>query len=43
VTIPKIIIQDIWHGNCTVLVDGEEPIMTNNWTDTENTYISFTH
>jgi len=43
VTIPKIIIQDVWDGNYTVLVNREGPIMMNNWTDTENTYIYFTY
>ena len=43
VTIPKIIIQDMWHKNYKVLVDGEDPLITNNWTDTESTYIYFTY
>ena len=42
VTIPNVIIQDLWSSNYTVLVDGKKAI-TNNWTDTENTYIYFTY
>jgi len=41
VTIPNIIVQDLWQGNYRVLVDGEEPIMVNNWTDGTYTYIYF--
>jgi len=41
ITIPNIIVQDLWQGNYRVLVDGEEPIMTNNWTDGTYTYIYF--
>ena len=41
VTIPNIIVQDLWQGDYRVLVDGEEPIMTNNWTDGTYTYIYF--
>ena len=43
VTIPNIIIQDLWQGNCTVLVDEQPPSNIRNWTDTENTYIYFTY
>ncbi len=42
VTIPNIIIQDMWQGNYTVLVNGD-PWHFTNWTDTENTYIYFTY
>jgi len=42
VTIPNIIIQDMWHGNYTVLINDELWPFT-NWTDTENTYIYFTY
>jgi len=43
VTIPNVIVQDLWEGNYTVLVDGEAPLDIRNWTDTENTYIYFTY
>ena len=43
VAIPKIIVQDWWQGNYTVLVNREEPIMMNNWTDGTYTYIYFTY
>ena len=43
VTIPNIIIQNMWQGNYTVLVDGEKPLDVRNWTDNTNTYIYFTY
>jgi len=44
ITIPNIIVEDLWHGNYTVLLNGE-PWPFRNWTDTENTYIylNYTH
>ena len=42
-TTPNSLVQDLWQGNLTVLVDGEEPIMMNNWTDGTHTYIYFTY
>ena len=44
VTIPNIIIQDLWHGNYAVLLNGD-PWPFRNWTDTTNTYIyiNYTH
>jgi parallel beta-helix repeat protein len=44
VTIPNIIIQDLWHGNYAVLLNGTSwPFR--NWTDATNTYIyiNYTH
>jgi len=44
VTIPNIIIQDLWHGNYAVLLNGDQwPFR--NWTDATNTYmyINYTH
>jgi len=44
VTIPNIIVQELWQGNYTVLLNGESwPFR--NWTDTTNTYIylNYTH
>lgn len=43
VTIPNIVVEDLWQGNYMVLVDGEPPLMINNWTDNSNTYIYFTY
>jgi parallel beta-helix repeat protein len=44
VTIPNVIVQDLWQGNFTVLLNGE-PWPFRNWTDTTNTYIyiNYTH
>lgn len=44
VAIPNIIVQDLWQGNYTVLLNGE-PWTFRNWTDTANTYlyINYTH
>ncbi|MBT0160859.1 hypothetical protein G4O51_12840 [Candidatus Bathyarchaeota archaeon A05DMB-2] len=42
-TIPNTLVQDLWQGNFTVLVDGTEPFIMNNWTDDTNTYIYFTY
>lgn len=42
VTIPNVIIQDLWQGHYTVLVNGQ-PVEFRNWTHTENTYIYFTY
>jgi parallel beta-helix repeat protein len=42
VTIPNIIVQNLWQGNYTVLVDGK-PWPFNNWTDTTNTYVYFNY
>ena len=43
VTIPNVIVQDLWQGRYTVLVDGEEPLVINNWIDGTYTYIYFTY
>lgn len=42
VTIPNIIIQNMWQGNYTVRVNDNLWTFT-NWTTTENTYIYFTY
>jgi len=42
-TIPNSLVQDLWQGNFTVLVDGKEPFMISNWTDSTCTYIYFTY
>jgi parallel beta-helix repeat protein len=43
VTIPNIMIQNMWQGNYAVLVDGEKPLDIRNWTDSTSTYIYFTY
>lgn len=42
VTIPNIIIQEMWQGNYTLLLNGE-PWPFINWTDSINTHIYFTY
>ena len=44
ITIPNIIVQDLWQGDYTVLFNGE-PWPYRNWTDATNTYIyvNYTH
>jgi len=42
VTIPNIIVQGLWEGNFTVLVDRKEPTVR-NWTDNMFTYVYFTY
>lgn len=44
VTIPIIMVQDLWRGNYSVLLNNEQWPFT-NWTDTSNTYIyiNYTH
>jgi parallel beta-helix repeat protein len=42
-TIPNIIVQNLWNDNYTILIDNKEPIYTKNWTDTTNTYIYITY
>ena len=42
VTIPNIIVQNLWQGNYTVLLDGK-PWPFSNWTDASNTYVYFNY
>jgi parallel beta-helix repeat protein len=44
ITIPNTIVQELWQGNYTVLLNGE-PWPFTNWTGTVNTYIyiDYTH
>jgi len=42
VTIPNVIVQDLWQGNYSVLINGQ-PTDFRNWTDDTNTYIYFTY
>jgi len=44
IIIPNVIVQELWQGNYTVLLNGE-PWLFKNWTAPENTYIyiNYTH
>lgn len=42
VTVPNAILETMWEGNYTVVVDGRR-VETRNWADAENTYIYFTY
>ncbi|MBX5327901.1 hypothetical protein HM003_00900 [Candidatus Bathyarchaeota archaeon A05DMB-5] len=44
ITVPNIIVQELWQGNYTVLLNGQ-PCLFRNWTDTADTYIyvNYTH
>jgi hypothetical protein len=44
IEIPNTIVQELWHGNYTVFLNGE-PWSFRNWTDTTNTYVylNYTH
>jgi len=42
ITIPSIVIQDLWENNYTVLADGNPPVTFRNWTDGTYTYLYFT-
>jgi hypothetical protein len=43
VTVPNSLIQNLWQGNFTVLVDWKPPISMDTLTDGNNTYIYFTY
>jgi parallel beta-helix repeat protein len=43
ITIPNILVQELWQGNFVVAVDGEEPIMMNKMMGETYTYIYFTY
>lgn len=42
ITLPTILVQDMWQGNSTVLVDGTQVSGIRNWTYEEYTYAFFT-
>jgi hypothetical protein len=42
ITVPNILVQDMWQGNFTILFDSE-PWPFRNWTDSTNTYIYITY
>lgn len=43
VTIPNIIVQNMWNNSYMVLVNDQEPLFIKNWTDVTNTYIYITY
>jgi len=42
VSVPNLLVEELWQNNYTVLLNGE-PLPYRNWTDGENTYIYFTY
>jgi hypothetical protein len=43
VTLPNTLVQNLWQGHFTILVDGEPPLQINLWTDGTHTYGYFTY
>lgn len=43
VTIPNIVVQNLWQHNYTVLIDGEKQLNIRNWTDETSTHLYFTY
>ncbi len=43
ITLPNTLVQNLWQGNPTILVDGEQPLQISSWTDGNYTYIYFTY
>lgn len=43
IAVPNQIVQDLWQGNFSVLVDGVSLRGVRNWTDVDCTYIYFTY
>lgn len=42
-TLPNTLVQNLWQGTFTVLVDGEQPMHISTWTDGTYTYLYFTY
>jgi len=42
-TLPNTLVQNLWQGTFTVLVDGEQPMHISTWTDGTYTYVYFTY
>jgi hypothetical protein len=42
-TLPNTLVQNLWQGTFTVLVDGEQLMHINTWTDGTYTYVYFTY
>jgi hypothetical protein len=38
-TIPNVIAHSLWQEEITVLVDNEDPLAVERWSDAENTYV----
>ncbi len=43
VSVPNVIVQDMWQDGYEILVDEEDPLMMNNWLDETRTYVYFTY
>jgi parallel beta-helix repeat protein len=43
ISIPNLIVQNMWQNNITVLVDGNVQSSVSNWTDSGHTYVYFTY
>ncbi|MGQ9642020.1 MAG: hypothetical protein ACUVUF_07860 [Candidatus Bathycorpusculaceae bacterium] len=43
ITLPNTLVQNLWQGTFTVLVDGEAPTQISSWTDGTYTYVYFTY
>jgi parallel beta-helix repeat protein len=43
VTIPNVIVQDLFQSRYTVFVDGEEPLILSNWIDGPYTHMYFAY
>jgi hypothetical protein len=42
VALPNSVVEDLWHGNYSVLINGQ-PVQFENWTDNTDTYVYFTY
>jgi parallel beta-helix repeat protein len=42
ITVPNVVVQDLWNKSYSVLINGE-PWLFRNWTDMEDTYIYINH
>jgi hypothetical protein len=40
-TLPNTLVEGLWNGSFTVLIDGEEPTQVSSWTDGTYTYLYF--
>jgi parallel beta-helix repeat protein len=43
ITIPNVIVQEMWQGNITIQIDGQAPLENRTWKDEIDTYIYFTY
>ncbi len=42
-TLPNTLVQNLWQGSFTILVDGKQPMYISTWTDGTYTYVYFTY